>query len=329
MMNDNPLISVIIPVYNVRNYLNKCLESVLQQTYKNLEIILVDDGSTDGSENIVEEYSQKDSRIKVIHQVNGGLSRARNTGLDVMKGSYVTFVDSDDYITPDYVEYLFNLIKQTDFAVKLSLCSLMNHFSVTDKNINCGDDSERLLSGEKCIEMMCYHNLVDTCAYAKLAKKELYDQVRFPEGKLFEDIATTYQLFLQCDKVACGFKPKYFYNIRSNSIVTSQFSRRKLELNEMTDSMAREVNKRYPRLSKATLRRQVYARFSTLNQSLNTRDVREIQRRLVEYIKRNKKAVLQDSNTPKRDRVAYLLLSFGLPVYKVGWNIYEKIKGIK
>lgn len=328
-MTDNPLISVIVPVYNVEDYLNRCLDSIIHQNYKNLEIILIDDGSTDSSGTIIDEYGKRDSRIRIVHQENWGLSHARNVGLNIMRGDYVTFIDSDDFVTLDYVSYLFSLIKDTHFQVKLSLCSLMNHYSKTGKDINCGNGLKKVFSGKECIEMMCYHNLVDTCAYAKLAKRELYDTVRFPSGKLFEDIATTYQLFLQCDKVSCGFEPKYYYNIRSNSIVTSEFSKNKLQLLEMTDKMADEVKKIYPELSGATLRRQVYARFSTLNQTLSTPNAHGIQKQLIEYIQEHKKTVLNDPKTPKRDHAAYTLLSVGLPFYKFGWCLYEKLRGIK
>lgn len=328
-MTNNPLISVIVPVYNVERYLNKCLQSIIHQSYDNLEIILIDDGSTDNSGKIIDEYGKRDSRIKIVHQENGGLSKARNAGLNMMRGDYVTFIDSDDFVTLDYVSYLFRLIENTRFQAKLSLCSLMNHYSRTNKDINCGNGLEKVISGKKCIEMMCYHDLVDTCAYAKLAKRELYDTVRFPNGKLFEDIGTTYQLFLQCDKVACGFKAKYYYNIRSNSIVTSKFSESKLELLEMTDQMAGEVKDIYPELSNSVLRRQVYARFSTLNQTLDTPNVSHIQQRLIKFIQGHKRNVLNDPKTPKRDHVAYALLSLGLPFYKIGWHLYEKLKGIK
>lgn len=328
-MTNNPLISVIVPVYNVKHYLKKCLDSIINQSYNNLEIIIIDDGSTDGSGKIIDDYNNNDSRIKIVHQKNGGLSHARNVGLDMMQGEYVTFIDSDDFVTPDYVSYLFNLIKKTNFQAKLSLCSLMNHYSKTNKDVNSGNGIREILTGKECIEMMCYHNLVDTCAYAKLAKKELYNDIKFPEGKLFEDIATTYRLFLRCDQVACGFEPKYYYNVRSNSIVTSKFSKSKLQLLEMTDKMANTVNDIYPELSNATLRRRVYARFSTLNQTLNVKKAQNIQRDLINFIKEHKSTILNDPKTPQRDRIAYALLSLGLPFYKVGWKIYEKVKGVK
>ena len=113
------LISVVVPIYNVENYIKKCVDSILSQTYKNLEIILVDDGSPDNCPQICDEYAQKDNRIKVIHKENGGLSDARNAGIDISKGKFITFIDSDDYIEKDYVEVLYNSIKEnaSDMAI--------------------------------------------------------------------------------------------------------------------------------------------------------------------------------------------------------------------
>lgn len=331
MQNTQPLISVIIPIYNVERYLERCLNSVISQDYHNLEIILVDDGATDDSGKIAENFAAKDNRIMVIHQENGGLSDARNSGLAKAHGEYVTFIDSDDYVTKDYVSYMFGLLANTDFKASMAMCSLMNVFSSTGRKENCGNGEEIVLTGKECIEKMCYHDLVDTCAYAKLVKKEFYDNVKFPEGKLFEDIGTTYKLFLQASQVACGFLPKYFYVIRSGSIVTSGFNANKLELLDMTDQMANDVKKRYPDLANAVLRRQVYARFSTLNQTLNSNDpsIMAVRKNLIAYIKKNKRAVLSNPKTPKRDRVAYFVLELGFPIYRVAWRQYEKRKGSK
>lgn len=321
---NQPLISVIVPVYNVEKYLRRCLRSIYEQTYKNIEIVLVDDGSTDVSLQLLEEYAKKDSRAKIIRQKNMGLSAARNTGIRYSKGEYLTFIDSDDYVTHDYVEYMYKLLEQNNFSSSLALCSLMNTFP-NGRSKNMGNNEERIISGKECIEMMCYHNLVDTCAYAKLGKRELYDEHFFPVGKLFEDIGSTYKLFEQCRTVACGFKAKYFYSIKENSIVTSKFKPSKLDLLEMTDQMAQSVNTIYPDLAEATARRQVYARFSTLNQTLGEPSTKMIQRKLKEYIVAHKSAILNNPKAPRRDKIAYGMLSLGLPIYEYMWKAYLKI----
>ncbi|MBZ2404815.1 glycosyltransferase family 2 protein [Liquorilactobacillus hordei] len=330
-MPTSPLISVIVPVYNVAPFLRRCLDSIINQIYKNIEIVLVNDGSTDNSGEILNEYKLKDPRIKIIQQRNGGLSNARNTGISNSKGTYITFIDSDDYVSKDYVSYLLSLLQKNNFQSKLAICSLMNIFTKTKTQKDNGNGQEVVLTGKECIEKMCYQDLVDTCAYAKLGARELYDNVKFPEGMLFEDIATTYKLFDLCDTVCCGFQAKYFYVIREGSIVTSNFSTKKLELLPMTDKMASYVSSKYPELAPATLRRQVYSRFSTLNQILadSNANVPSQKKAILNYLKLHKKDVLSNPKTPKRDRVAYFFLSFGIFVYKYAWKFYEFLKTTK
>ena len=320
---DMPLISVIVPVYGVEKYIEKCLKSIINQTYENLEIILVDDGSKDKSGIICENYANKDKRIKVFHKKNGGLSDARNYGIEHSKGEYLTFIDSDDYIEDDYVEYLYSLIKE---GYKMSICSLYVEYTSNGKIVNKGNGKEIVISGKKCIEKMCYHDEVDTCAYAKLMHRSLFQKVRYPKGKIFEDIGTTYLLFDQCEEVICGFIPKYYYVIRENSIVTSEFNIKKLELIEMTDKMAHYVDTKYPELKGATLRRKGYAYFSTLNQMLDVTDKRYLEKRkqIVKYLRKNSIKIIKNRKTPNRDRIAYLCLLLGFNIYKIFWKIYIK-----
>jgi glycosyltransferase involved in cell wall biosynthesis len=325
-MRDDKLISIIVPIYNVEKYLQRCLDSIRAQTYENIEIILIDDGATDMSGKIADQNAEQDKRINVIHQSNAGLSAARNRGIDQSRGEYLTFIDSDDYIAADYVEYLYDLLKNTHFQSPLAICSLMNVYSETGKQTNCGNNTETILSGHDCIEKMCYHDLVDTCAYAKLGKRELYRQVKFPVGKLFEDIGTTYLLFAQCETVACGFKPKYYYVIRNDSIVTGNFKLSKLDLLEMTDQMAEYVGEKYPDLKEAALRRQVYARFSTLNQMLDTSQARVQRKQIIKFLRKYRRKVLDNPRTPRRDRMAFYLLASGFPVYKTFWKTYNFLK---
>lgn len=319
-----PLISVIVPVYGVEKYINKCVDSILSQTYNNLEILLIDDGTLDRSGIICDEYARKDTRIKVFHKENGGLSDARNYGIQHANGDYMTFVDSDDYIDNDYVEFLYNLLASGNY--KLSICSIHVLYTSNNRICNKGNGNTVTLSGKKCIEMMCYHKEVDTAAYAKLYHRDLFKNVRFPKGKIFEDIGTSYLLFEQCSNIICSFVPKYWYVIREGSIVTSDFNEKKLDLLEMTDKMAAHVCLKYPDLSRAVLRRQGYARLSTLNQMLNLKDEKYdlVKQQLIEFLKSNAIAICADYKTPIRDKIAYLCLLIGFPVYRFCWNIYIK-----
>lgn len=316
-----PLISVILPIYNVEAYLPRCIESVCRQTYRNLEIILVDDGSLDSCKEICEKYSQKDQRIKVLHKTNGGLSDARNKGVEIAKGQYITFIDSDDYVTEDYVEYLYSLIKK--YNTHMALCTHTVVFE-SGKKIVYGNETDEKLSSEICLERMLYDDVINTSAWAKLYETEMVRQFPYPVGKLFEDIATTYKFFIESGEIACGYKSQYYYMIRSTSIVNQEFNINKLDLLEMTDGMAKVVGEKYPQLCKAIKRRQVYARFSTLNQMQNVTGYNKEKREIISYIRHNKDCIIGNPKAPRRDKLALLALSFGYPIYKCCWKIISK-----
>ena len=310
-----PLISVILPIYNVAQFLPRCIESVCSQTYDNLEIILVDDGSPDDCGDICDKYAEKDNRIVVVHKQNGGLSDARNKGAEIANGEYITFIDSDDYVTDTYVEYLYSLIEK--YHTRMSLCT---HTVVFEKgnNIIYGNGKDEVLTTEICLERMLYDDVINTSAWAKLYETEMVRKFPYPVGKLFEDIATTYKFFMECGTIACGYKSQYFYMLRSSSIVYQKFNMKKLELLEMTDIMAN------PQLKTAIRRRQLYARFSTLNQFQNVNGYKNEKKELISYIRKNKDCVIKNSKAPKRDKLAVIALSFGYPVYKLCWKLAGK-----
>lgn len=315
------LISVIVPVYNVEPYLNRCIKSIVNQTYRNIEIILVDDGATDNSGVMCDEWQYKDNRIKVIHKVNGGLSDARNVAIKCATGTYITCIDSDDNVDEDMIEYLYYLVKK--YKCRMSLCSHRILFERNNKIKSLGNGKEEVLSAEECIKKMCYHDCVDTSAWGKLYERELFNNIEYPVGKLFEDIGTTYKAFIASEKIACGYKDKYTYYVRANSIVTGSFNFRKLDLLEMTDKMGEDVLRLFPNLESAILRRRVYARFSTLNQMIGANVDEDLKRVVNVFIKENRSKILIDRLAPLRDKVAILLTYFGFGTYKFWWKIYK------
>lgn len=320
-MKEN-LISVILPIYNVSNYLDRCMESVIHQTYNNIEIIMVDDGSTDDSALKCDEYKKKDDRIVVFHKENGGLSDARNYGIKRASGDYITCIDSDDFVDLDYIEYLYNLIKK--YNVKMSICQ--HRVLYSSGNIkDFGKNGEEILTNKSCLEKMLYHDIIDTSAWAKLYDRSLFFEVEYPKGKLFEDIATTYKLMIKCNTIAVGYESKYNYIVRRDSIVNCSFNLKKLDLLEMTDKMADDVLSIYPDLGKAVLRRRVYARFSTLNQMLNVQGVEKEREVIIDFIKKYAHNVIRDSKAPMQDRMAILLLQFNYNIYQTVWN-FRKAK---
>ena len=322
-----PLISVIVPVFNVEKYLRKCFESIKKQSYTNIEIIFVDDGSTDNSSSLCDELCDEDNRVQVIHQTNSGLSNARNVGIRAARGKYITCIDSDDYVSLDLISYLYKLLIKYD--CKMSLCTHTIVYNNGSHFRALGDGSEGVLTAHDCIKSMLYHGLVDTSAWAKLYDKELFNDISYPKGMRYEDIGTTYKLFIKSGRVACGFYPKYYYLVRSTSQTNSPFSEKKLDLLQMTDIMAADVIKQFPDLRQATLRRQIYARFSTLNQMLNVTELKyiDIRNKIIKKILSHKKQIIMDSQAPTRDKIAMVLLAFNFKLYKFLWELYvHKVK---
>ena len=213
-----PLISVIVPVYKVEKYIRKCVDSILAQTFTDFELWLVDDGSPDNCGAVCDEYAQNDSRIKVIHKKNGGLSDARNAALDVMQGKYVFFVDSDDWISKDALEIMYNALERTGAAVATG-----NIVSVyedgTEKVLYAPTQKEQLLVGEDLLTTLLRPN-----ACNRLYAAELFRNLRYPVGKLYEDLFTYHKILAQIDSMVLVGKKTYYYLIRSGSIMHSEYS---------------------------------------------------------------------------------------------------------
>lgn len=316
-----PKISVVLPIYNVEKYLETCVKAMTGQTYQNLEIILVDDGSPDGCPALCDELAKTDERICVLHKENGGLSDARNAGTQIATGEYITFVDSDDVVTDTYVEYLYSLIEK--YGCDMSLCTHTVVFE-DGKKIPYGDGTDEMLDAKECLRRMLYHDVIDTSAWAKLYRTDMAREILYPKGKLFEDIGTTYRFFLASGKIACGYQSQYFYMQRQNSIVSGEFNPHKLDLLEMTDKMAEDVEKVYPDLAQAVLRRRVYARFSTLNQMLDVDGYKKERDEIISFIKAHKREIMADEHAPGRDKMAMRMLSMGYPVYRMAWKALKK-----
>ncbi len=218
MSQEKALISVIIPVYKVEKYVEKCIQSVINQTYENLQIILVDDGSPDNCGKICDEYAKKDHRIEVIHKSNGGLSDARNKGLEIAKGEYIGFVDSDDYIEADMYEVLYNLLKQYNADVSICNFYTVSQGKISVKNADNGINEYNRIEILK--EILLDKN-IQSYAWNKLYKKELFDEIKYPIGKKYEDIGTTFFLLEKCNKVVVTGKSEYYYINRQDSIVNN------------------------------------------------------------------------------------------------------------
>ncbi len=222
----NRLVSVIIPVYNTEKYLNCCLDSVTGQTYKTLEILLIDDGSTDSSGRICDAYAASDQRIRVVHQENAGLSDARNKGIDLAEGDYLAFVDSDDYIREDYIEILLAACVKEDCDAAIA----------DYKRVAAGDccreaaetaPTECISNIQASLRIYDYAYYIRTItAWGKLFRKNLFQNIRFPSGKIHEDEAVTYQLLYYAHRVAYIDAVLYYYRQNGEGIILSGFSQK-------------------------------------------------------------------------------------------------------
>ncbi|MBQ3691504.1 MAG: glycosyltransferase [Bacteroidales bacterium] len=222
-MSENPLVSVIVPIYKVENYLRECVDSIISQSYNNLEIILVDDGSPDNCPKICDEYAQKDSRIKVIHKPNGGLSDARNAGIEIAKGEYLSFVDSDDVIHPQMIEVLMKPLIE-DKCLKMSACQFLEF-----------DDSKEFEKNQelKPLETIDYQEYftkkIWATAWGKVYERRLFENIKYPVGRYHEDEFTTYKVCYEAKIVVYTKSQMYFYRQREGSIMA------KMSLKRITD----------------------------------------------------------------------------------------------
>ena len=225
-----PLISIIVPVYRVESYLSRCVDSLLAQTYQNLEIILVDDGSPDQCPAICDACAERDVRVKVIHQENKGLSGARNAGIDAASGEYLAFVDSDDYVSPHFIEELYQLLQDTGCAIGQCRFSYVKGDGLVEES----DSAFCIYRGESLMEQLYGPEEKATCfvvAWNKLYRAELFKEtgIRYPEGRIHEDEATTYRLFHEAKKLAFLDRALYGYYTENGGSITSVFSAKRLQ----------------------------------------------------------------------------------------------------
>ena len=225
----NELVSIIVPIYKVEQYLKECIDSIINQTYKNLEIILVDDGSPDNCGKICDEYEKKDNRIKVIHKENGGLSSARNAGLDVARGDYISFIDSDDYVSNEFIEKLYLLCKKNN--ADISECNFVRFIDSKEVKLEINNNTF-LYSSEEMQERIYSTEASRTVIVCnKLYKKYIYDSLRFPLGKINEDEFITYKAFYNCkEKIAVTSESLYYYRYNENSIMGKKYNIRRLDV---------------------------------------------------------------------------------------------------
>lgn len=321
MTKKEPLITVIVPVYNVEKYINRCIESIINQTYKNLEILFVDDGTPDNSAKICQDYADKDSRITVLHKKNGGLSDARNFALDVMKGEFVTFIDSDDYVSIYYIENLYNSLSKDN--ADMSISWFENVFEDNLPNTLDGSntlENYELLSSVECLNKMLYQDFVEITATGKLYKKELFNDLRYPYGKLYEDIPVTPVTVKRSRKIAVIRNSDYFYFQRRDGIQNMKFNTSKMNAIENMNFLKSFIEENLPNNYNA-FKCRYFSTVSNILFQINDKEHEKEKKFLWNELKKNRKDVLFNSRARKKAKIGAMLTYMGYPIMRY---VYSK-----
>jgi len=326
-MNRETKISVIVPVYNVEKYLARCVDSILAQTYENLEVILVDDGAKDNSGAICDAYAAKDPRVKVIHKENGGLSSARNAGLEAATGECIAFVDSDDWIEPDAYAHLLQLMEQYD--VKL-VCG--GRYDVDGRNgektIGLCPPKEEIITAEEMVGRIFLWQGCDSSACDKLYHRSVLENFRYPEGKVCEDVPVTYKIVLTAERVALSDMPFYNYYHRPGSIsMASAITEKTFHFSQHTEVIYPYIREHHPAIEKQAR----YLRVRSLSHILlllekADAEVRQTFSREYRYARKELKMhtifFLKSPYFGKKEKITNLLLNLGL--YRILRPIFHR-----
>ncbi|MEB3024618.1 MULTISPECIES: glycosyltransferase family 2 protein [unclassified Parvimonas] len=308
-------ISVIVPVYNVEKYVKKCLESISNQTYKNIEIIIVNDGATDNSEKICREFVGNEDRAKLYTKENGGLSSARNHGMQFVTGNYVLFIDSDDYISEEMIEELYNNIKAE--SADVSVCGVYNVYSdgqspqcKEEIYFSCDRDGflKEYFIGEKIPGTICN----------KLISYEIASKISFPVGKIYEDAFYQFKLVKYAKKYVVTTKPYYYYFHRENSITTKPYTIKNMDCIEIYSNFYDYIKREIPFLSEFAFFRLSYAHFMVFDKMLLSENYKEIKeyREVLGFLKKNFWKIYKNKNFRKGRRIAVLMLKINIKLYR-------------
>ena len=323
-MSETVKVAVIVPVYNAAAYLPRCLDSILAQTHTALSIIVVDDGSTDGSGKIADDYAARDFRLKVIHQKHAGVAAARNAGVAQVTEPYLTFVDADDYVTPDYVATLLNALqgKQTLMALVG-----LRRLDEQGRAYTCDQHGQNVLTTREVLTAMMHGDDPLTIAvYAKLYATTLFKDIQFPVGHTSEDVAVMYQLLSQCPQIAVDLAPQYFYCYRQQSTSQQMANFTAVVTDDIVyhQQLVTVVSQTYPDLRPLGER---WLLMIYLRQWLRGRGKanRQILNQLWRYVKTHRRAVLRQKDLPRKQAVLLRATYLGRWGFNLLWHWHRKL----
>jgi glycosyltransferase involved in cell wall biosynthesis len=315
-------VSVIVPVYNVEKYLRKCVRSLILQTYRNIEIILVDDGSTDSSGKICDELAGEDDRIRVIHKSNGGLSDARNAGFEHVSGSFVTYVDSDDYVSERYVEKL--VLPFENENIDVSVCKSLPFTIDPDGEEHFSSASSItgycIFPADQALEIMLRQSLFDTEAWSKMYRTELMAGFSFPKGLYNEDLASIYKLFLRSRSVSYCGERLYFYLQRNDSIMGNKRNvKRFWDSYSIAECLQEDIIEKRPGLARAAKSRALSVYFQSFAGATHCEDA-ELAEKCWERVKKLRFGVLFDPKGRPKARAAAILSLGGKRMFMTAYD---------
>lgn len=323
---NNSLVSIIIPVYNVETYLRECVESVISQTYTNIEIWLIDDGSKDLSGIICDQYTEKDERVKVVHKENGGLSSARNIGLDYANGEYILFLDSDDIIPNDAVKVLLEVLEKNNVDIAIGNIMFFEE-NIANIQLNQGvDDKIKLFTSEKAIEESLYQLKFSCSPCSRIYRKKIFEEIRFPVGKLSEDLAVCHRIFDKSNNIAYINHTCYYYRQRSSSIMHT-FNEHRMDALTWTNEIEKYCNENHPGIIKAAKCRTFnVAIHLMLDLPQNGQLYDKYVHVLWKEITRTRKSVIFDNKARSREKIAAVLSYIGENALRSVWNSKFAVK---
>lgn len=323
----NPKISIIVPIYNVENFIHECIDSIIGQTFKEFELILVNDGSTDRSGEICDEYSKKDIRIRVVHKENGGQSSARNTGISLVQGDYIGFIDSDDWVQQNMYQVLYEKAIETD--ADIIACNIVEYHKDSTKRLYCNDPSDRLFERDAALKEIYLNERLTFSPCNKLYKRKLFKELRFKEGSILEDMDFAYRIIHKSNNIFYTGKPMYFYRYNDQSTMRKTFSKKRLDEYQVRKDMYQFYLANYPKHAD-----EVYAEWylTGLMLYVNIEKYFKGEKESYKYLLDNDRKILKSLIfNPNYNRKKKLLLSLGfispsllVRFYRFYWDKIKK-----
>lgn len=323
MPKEEYMVSVIVPVYKVEQYLEQCLDSIAAQTYHNLEVILVDDGSPDRSGEICDEYARRYERFRVIHQENQGQAAARNRAAAIAGGEFIVFIDSDDFVVPDYIEYLVWLQRQ--FGADLAIARGIYYSDGTEPKSYPDDRTAEALSPEQALIRMNYNQGMGAMPWAKIFRKDLVLRDPFPVGRIYEDLATMYKLICDSKRIAYGKRRIYYWRQRAGSTMRMEFDERQYAALAATKEQLGYVGEKMPNALPSAKARHETKLIELMGAAMKSQNRRTVFRRLKSESKYYRE-VMADRNVRRSQKLRMASMRMGFLPARLVFYVHDKLK---